>query len=159
MLRRSDDLAANRLWFAYGGDAIVGRFPSYGAPDAMFVSGLRRHWGSMKCTPDDLAGMMRYVLEDMPASLRDQILNPLRGVASNQQWGVWSAGPALRPGNKNGWWGYSTGYVINSVGFLGDGGRYVLSLMSDGAGEGGYDTGVATTSGAARMMFGGLSGS
>lgn len=155
MLRRSDDDAANTLWSKYGEDDIVGRFPSYGAPAAAFVPGLARKWGSMTCTPNDLAGLMLHVLEKMPADLRGSILAPLRAVAPNQQWGVWAAGPALRPGNKNGWFGYSTGYVVNSVGFLGDDGRYVVALMSDGADEGDYDTGVTTTSRAAEILLGG----
>lgn len=34
---------------------------------------------------------------------RAYLVAALRGVAGNQQWGVWAAGADQHPGNKDGW--------------------------------------------------------
>ena len=40
-------------------------------------------------------------------------------VDGQQQWGVWGAGAAMAPGNKNGWSQEEGGWVVNTVGFAG----------------------------------------
>ena len=69
----------------------------------------------------------------------------MQNVDPDQQWGVWGAGPAMAPGNKNGWSLEQGGWVINSVGFAGPGQRYTLAVMNALGDQGGYDEGVATT--------------
>jgi len=155
MLRVSDDEAADTLWFRYGGPGYGTRFPSYGLTSATFVAGFQHYWGWMKCTTDDLDRLMRYVLERMPAADRAYLVDTLRGVGANQQWGVWGAGAAARPGNKDGWSLEQGGWVINSVGFVGPGERYTLAIMNSLRGEGGYPEGVATDTHIAALLFAG----
>jgi Beta-lactamase enzyme family len=155
MLHSSDDKAADSLWSRFGRDDYATRFPSYGLTSITFVPGFQRYWGFMKCTPDDLDRLMRYVLDKLPADLREYIVGQMRSVAANQQWGVWGAGPAARPGNKDGWSEENTGWVMNSVGFVGPAERYTLALMNDLHGKGGYDQGKATDSEVARLIFAG----
>jgi hypothetical protein len=155
MLHSSDDDAADTLWSRFGRDDYATRFPAYGLTSITFVSGFPRYWGFMKCTPDDLDRLINYVLTRLPAELRDYVVGQLRTVASNQQWGVWGAGPAARPGNKNGWSQENTGWVMNSVGFVGPGERYTLAVMNDLRGKGGYDQGRATDTEVARLIFSG----
>jgi hypothetical protein len=161
MLHSSDDNAADTLWFRYAGDdhlAFNNAFPKYGMtslkPQAGFTD-FYPYWGFQKCTADDLDRLMSYVLTQLPADLRDYILTQLRGVAANQQWGVWGAGPAATPGNKDGWSEEQGGWVMNSVGFVGPGERYTLAEMNNLRGKGTYDAGKATVTEVARLIFSG----
>jgi hypothetical protein len=155
MLNWSDDDAADTLWSKYGRDDFATRFPNYGLTGVTFVSGFSRYWGYMKCTPNDLDRLINYVLTRLPADLRGYVVNEMRHVGTNQQWGVWGAGPAAQPGNKDGWSLEQGGWVINSVGFVGPNERYTLSMMNSLRGEGGYDAGVQTITHAAAVLFSG----
>jgi hypothetical protein len=83
------------------------------------------------------------------------IVNQLQHVDTNQQWGVWGAGPEMAPGNKDGWSLEDSGWVVNTVGFAGKGQRYTLAVMNDLGGNGGYDDGVATTTHLAQLLLAG----
>ena len=159
MLHRSDDDAADTLWHRYAGAdhlAYNDDLPQYGMTSLQPQEGYTDvfpYWGFQKCTPDDLDRLMTYVLTSLPADERDYIVGELRDVAENQQWGVWGAGPALSPGNKNGWSEEDGGWVMNSVGFVGDGERYIVSMMDNLHGEGGYDEGRETVTQVAALLF------
>jgi hypothetical protein len=155
MLHSSEDDAADVLWSRYGRDGYATRFPRYGLTSITFVPGFQRYWGYMKCTPDDLDRLVNYVLDKLPADLRDYVVGQLRAVAANQQWGVWGAGAAAGPGNKNGWSEENTGWVMNSVGFAGPAERYTLAVMNDLHGQGGYHDGLTTDTEVARLIFAG----
>ena len=79
----------------------------------------------------------------------------MQHVDTNQQWGVWGAGPAMTPGNKNGWSQEQGGWVTNSVGFAGPGHRYTLAVMNSLGDQGGYDDGAATTTRLAELLLAG----
>lgn len=159
MLHSSDDDAADTLWYRYAGDdhmAFNDNFPDYGLTSLLPQKGYTDfypYWGFQKCTPEDLDRLISYVLTDLPAQDRAYILGEMRAVAGNQQWGVWAAGPAAKPGNKNGWSEEDTGWVMNSVGFVGPGERYTLAEMNNLRGEGDYDTGRETVSHVAELLF------
>ncbi len=155
MLRVSDDNAADSLWFRYGGPDYATRFPSYGLTTVEFVAGFQEYWGWMKCTANDLDRLIQFVLDDEPATDRAYLVNELRQVGADQQWGVWGAGAAATPGNKDGWSLEQGGWVINSVGFVGPGERYTLAIMNSLLGQGGYDDGVATDTHVAALLFAG----
>lgn len=161
MLHTSDDKAADTLWYRYAGAdhlAFNNAFPQYGLTGLKPQSGFTDfypYWGFQKCTPDDLDRLMSYVLTQVPADLRSYILGEMRTVAPNQQWGVWGAGAAAHPGNKNGWSEEQGSWVMNSVGFLGPGDRYTLAEMNNLRGKGGYDTGKATVTEVAKLLFNG----
>ncbi|MDG3010598.1 serine hydrolase [Rhodococcus sp. D2-41] len=162
MLHSSDDDAADTLWFRYAGaDHMTFNrdFVRYGMTDLQPERGFTRYfpyWGFQKCTPNDLDRLIQYVLTDLPATDRDYIVRELQHVAPDQQWGVWGAGPAEQPGNKDGWSLEQGGWVINSVGFVGPGQRYTLAMMNSLNGQGGYDDGVATDSHVAQLLLAGL---
>jgi hypothetical protein len=161
MLHSSDDNAADTLWFKYAGAdhlSFNNAFAGYGltslAPQRGF-SNFFPYWGFQKCTPDDLDRLMTYVLTRLPADLRDYIVGELRSVATNQQWGVWGAGPAAKPGNKDGWSEEQGGWVMNTVGFVGPGERYTLVAMNNLRGKGGFNEGKATVTEVSRLIFNG----
>jgi len=163
MLHSSDDNAADALWRRYAGhDHLTynNAFPGYGMTSLQPQRGFTDYypyWGFQKCTSEDLDRLINYVLAELPGDLRAYIVGQLRTVADNQQWGVWAAGPAAHPGNKNGWSSEEGGWVMNSVGFAGAGERYTLSVMNNLHGGGDYDVGRATTTEVARIILAGRS--
>ena len=161
MLHSSDDSAADELWFAYAGqDHLTYNrdFPAYGLTGLQPQRGFTKfypYWGFQKCTPDDLDRLMQYVLSRLAVADRRYIVDQLQHVAPDQRWGVWGAGAAAEPGNKDGWSSEQGGWVMNTVGFVGPAQRYVLTIMNSLNGQGGYDTGRATDSRIAQILFGG----
>lgn len=159
MLHSSDDNAADSLWFKYAGAdhmAFNNAFPSYGMTSLQPESGYTRffpYWGFQKCTPNDLDRLINYVLDKLPASIRGYIVNQLQNVDPDQQWGVWAAGPAAQPGNKDGWGPEDSGWMMNTVGFVGPHQRYTLAVMNALNGHGGYAEGQATNSQIAKLLF------
>jgi beta-lactamase class A len=162
MLNSSDDAAATTLWNRFGGEQqFAARFPSYGMTDMRFTAEHPHHWGWILTTADDLDRLMNYVLTQLPAAHRDYIVGEMRSVAANQQWGVWGAGAAAQPGNKNGWSDDNDdgSWLINSVGFVGPGERYTIAIMNNTqVVANGYNVGVETTTKISRIMFGGYFG-
>ncbi|MFE9747032.1 serine hydrolase [Saccharothrix saharensis] len=159
MLNSSDDAAAHTLWTRYGGEQeFAARFPSYGMTDMRFTDEHPHHWGWILTTADDLDRLINYVLTKLPARHRDYIVNEMRAVDANQQWGVWGAGAAARPGNKNGWSDDNDdgSWLMNSVGFVGPDERYTLAIMNNTqVVDNGYNVGMETTTEISRIMFGG----
>ncbi|WP_410596593.1 serine hydrolase [Amycolatopsis sp. lyj-23] len=162
MLHSSDDAAAHVLWTRYGGETeFARRFPAYGMTDMRFSDRHPHHWGWIRTTADDLDRLIEYVLTRLPARHRDQLVRELRAVDVNQQWGVWGAGPAARPGNKNGWSDDNDdgSWIMDSVGFAGPDERYTLALMNDtGVVAGGEEVGRETTTKIAGILFAGYFG-
>ncbi|GAA3012233.1 serine hydrolase [Actinokineospora diospyrosa] len=161
MLHNSDDDAATTLWTKYGGKdhtAFNEAFPAYGMTSLRAERGYSKvfpYWGFQKCTADDLDRLINHVLGIAPAEDRAFILDHMRQVAPNQQWGVWGAGAAAHPGNKDGWSDEDGGWVMNTVGFVGPGERYTLAIMNNLRGKGGYDEGRQTDTEIARLLFAG----
>lgn len=137
MLSISDNAAADRLWDRYAdAGSMMARFHTrYGMGSAGYVSGFPRRWGFIKCTAEDLANLMSYVLETLNAGDRAFIVSSMRTVGAVQQWGVWGSGSALRPGVKNGWSierdAGRDHWITATVGFAGPAERYVVAAMYD----------------------------
>lgn len=160
MLHSSDDVAADRLWHKYSGPdhrTFNAHFARYGMPSVAPQQGFSDvfpYWGFQKCTANDLDGLINFVLDRLPSKLRTYLVGELSTVAPDQQWGVWGAGTANHPGNKDGWSQEQGGWVVNSVGFAGPGRRYTVSLMNNLRGEGGFAEGRATDTHVAQLLFG-----
>ncbi len=161
MLNYSDNDASDRLWAKFGGDDMLARFRNqYGMTGLHFVPGFtaRTYWGFVKCTTDDLAALMNYVVTQVDPADQAYLVGALRGVAPNQQWGVWAAGHAERPGNKDGWSyesdHYGEHWVTNTVGFAGPGERYLIALMYQVDPRGTLADGVHTVSDVVALLFG-----
>jgi hypothetical protein len=159
MMHSSDDDAADTLWAHYGGGdhrAFNADFPRYGmtdlAPQRGF-SGTFPYWGFQKSTANDLDRLINYTLTQLAPADTAAIVEQLQHVAPNQQWGVWGAGPAMLPGNKDGWSLEQGGWVVNSVGFAGQQQRYTLAVMNSLGSDGGYNDGVATTTHLGQLLL------
>ena len=156
MLHSSDDAAAHVLWTRFGGEAGFARFPAYGLTDMRFSDRHPHHWGWILTTANDLDRLIGYVLTRLPPRHRDYLVRELRTVDVNQQWGVWGAGEAAQPGNKNGWSDDNDdgSWIMNSVGFAGPGERYTLALMNNTqVVVNGEETGRETTTRIAGILF------
>lgn len=161
MLNFSDVAASDRLWKAYGGDAMLDRFrTTYAMTSLRFVPGFTRdtYWGFHTCTTEDLAAMARRVLDDSDPADRALLVAAMRGVAPNQRWGVWAAGAAQRPGVKDGWSFESDSmgrhWVADTVGFAGPDERYVVAVMYQVDPAGSLADGVHAVSDVSALLFG-----
>lgn len=156
MLHSSDDDAATTLWKRYGAEDYATRFPSYGMTDMKFTAEHPHTWGWILTTTNDLDRLMNYVLNKLPAIHRDYIVREMRTVDPNQQWGVWGAGDAASPGNKNGWSDDNDdgSWIMNSVGFVGPKERFTVSIMNDTKViEDGFDVGRETATSISSILF------
>jgi len=156
MLHVSSDDAADQLWFKYGASFFTRFFPAIGLRAARYLpqAGVTGpYWGEMTCTATDLDRVVNYVLNQLPATLRDYIVGEMRDVGTVQHFGVWGAGPQNEPGNKDGWSVEKPGWIIDSAGFAGPGARYTLTMMSSLNGEGGYHEGTDTVTQVAALLF------
>ena len=155
MLHVSSDTAADTLWFKFGAPFYTGFFPRIGLASAQYVSApgiTPPYWGEMLCSAADLSRVIGYVL-DMPAPLRRYLVTTLSHVAADQHFGVWGAGIANHPGNKDGWSVEQPGWIINSVGFAGPRQRYTLAMLNSLNGHGGYHAGTETITQVAAILF------
>ena len=135
---------------------------SYGMTGLHFPTDVK-YWGHMKCTTEDLARLMSYVLDHLAPADLDYVVEAMRTVDPIQQWGVWSAGAALTPGVKGGWSiepdPGGEHWVANSVGFAGPDARYVVALMYQlppgvNSKDGTIDAGVHRVSDLVATVFG-----
>jgi hypothetical protein len=161
-LHTSNDIDANDLWGTYEDARFQQRIQAFGMTRAHFTNEI--NWGYMDCTPRDLDHLMNYVLAKAPASVRNYLVRQLRHVSvHDQQWGVWGAGPASRPGNKDGWEHPPVGggdhwWITNTVGFAGPAQEYTLSVMDnlynyDEPGSRGFFYGANTLTQIASILF------
>jgi hypothetical protein len=112
-------------------------------------------WSFQKCTAADLDRLMDNIFTRMHPDDRAYLFDRMRSVDMNQHWGLWGAGPKMRPGLKNGWSEEEGGWVVNSVGFAGPGERYTLAIMSSLGDQGGYTEGAETDTKVAELLFSG----
>jgi hypothetical protein len=160
MLRTSSNDATDTLWNRYDGPHMLDRFRAgYGMAALSVVAGRDTYWRNLRCTADDLDHLMTYVLGgNLHADDRAYLVNALRGVADNQHWGVWAAGPQLRPGNKDGWAlkpdPGGEHWVTHTAGFAGPAERYVVVVMYSLPPGGSLDDGVHAVSDAVATLFG-----
>ncbi|NJC70568.1 tat pathway signal sequence [Planosporangium thailandense] len=161
MLRSSSNDATDTLWNRYDGPGMLDRFRAgYGMASLSVVAGRETYWRNLRCTAEDLDHLMSYVLGDhLHADDRAYLVETLRGVADNQHWGVWAAGPTLRPGNKDGWAlkpdSGGEHWVTHTVGFAGPTERCVVVVMYSQPPGGTLSAGVHAVSDVVALLFGG----
>ncbi len=156
MLHVSSDSAADDLWSKYGASFYTGSFPTIGLTTARYLpqAGVNGpYWGEMTCPATELDRVVNYLLNDLPATLRDYIVGEMRNVAAVQHFGVWGAGAQNEPGNKDGWSTEKPGWIIDSAGFAGPAARYTLRMMNSLNGQGGYHEGTETITQVAALLF------
>ena len=138
MLAVSDNNAADQLWgwFARPSAQMTRWRDIYGMSTASYVDGFPNAWGFVKCSAQDLANLMSYILDKADPQLRSFLVDRMRTVGRPQQWGVWGAGAGLHPGVKDGWSVEADDngnghWITATVGFVGPNERYVVGAMYD----------------------------
>jgi hypothetical protein len=152
ILYDSSDEAGDSLWFAYENGSFLQRIRRFGMRSTYF-SGSPPYWGFMYCSPHDLDNLMDYVLDRLPAHDRNYIVYRMRRVGPIEQWGVWGAGSAEHPGNKDGWENQGSDWITNTVGFAGPGEKYTLAIMDNLGGAGDFHQGSTTLNEIASILF------
>jgi hypothetical protein len=152
ILYNSDDAAGDQLWFAYEDGSFGQRIRRFGMRSAYF-SGSPPYWGFMYCSPHDLDNLMDYDLDRLPAHYRNYIVHRMTRVGPIEQWGVWGAGRAEHPGDKDGWENQGSVWITNTVGFAGPHERYTLAIMDNLDGAGDFHQGSTTLSEIASLLF------
>jgi len=132
-LYTSNDDDADYLWFRYENASFMDRVRAFGMSRTQFTSGA--YWGDVDTTARNLDNLMNYVLTRTPPHIRGYLVYRLQHVSAiDQQWGVWGAGPANHPGNKDGWEQDPSPvgvWITNTVGFAGPHQQYTLAIMYD----------------------------
>jgi hypothetical protein len=141
MLERSDDAAANALWFAYGGDAIVDAVVARYGLHATTAPWDGNWWNTMT-TPDDLVEYYAGLLDGtggLSNEASETVLSHLRAATPtaadgyDQRFGIPDA-LVYESGNvavKQGWMCCTAGrWVHLSTAVIGPQSRYVLVVVS-----------------------------
>jgi hypothetical protein len=160
-LVKSDNDAATALWTTFDGPALLKRFQTtYGMRTLSVEPGYDVFWRNLRCSAEDLAALMSYVLDKLNPAGRAFLVTTLRDVAPLQHWGVWAVGTAQHPGNKDGWAQKPddgiTHWVTHSVGFAGDHERYVVAVTYRLPADGTLPQGAHTISDLVATLFGAM---
>jgi hypothetical protein len=133
MIEYSDNSAATALYDEVGGAPAVARFDRLAGMDSTFPNPA---WGLTVTTAGDQVTLLDHLVEGNPL-LNDQSrayeLYLMEHVTPSQAWGV-SAGalPGTTVALKNGWLPVSSGWTVNSVGWVDGYGRdYLISVLTD----------------------------
>lgn len=155
MLTWASNDATTLLWNLYGAADLIDRFrTAYGMSGLATAPDGEPSWRSLTCTAEDLHSLMTYVLGHLHPTDRAYLVGAARGVAGDQHWGVWAAGPALRPGVVNGATNEEPTGVTHSVGFAGPGERYAVAVTYELPAGASLTDGVRTVSTLVAIAFG-----
>lgn len=152
ILYNSDDAAGDTLWSEFEDSGFLARTRHFGMRSA-YYSSPTPYWGFMYCSARDLDSLMNYVLDRLPAHDSGYIVHRMRRVGPIEQWGVWGAGPASHPGNKDGWENEGSVWITNTVGFAGPHEEYTLAIMDNLGGAGGFHEGSTTLNEVSSLLF------
>lgn len=153
MLRSSDDLAADTLYFAYGAESMVAEVSErYGLP-GIIPSTDPGEWEVTSVTAQSVVRFYDRFLDTAPGPDREYLANQLRGLQPiaadgfDQFFGI----PAVFPEDS---WAIKQGWMccpretsfLHTTGILGAGDRYAVAVLSQRPADasGGYSTSVLT---------------
>jgi beta-lactamase family protein len=152
ILYDSDDAAGDTLWSAFEDPGFLARIKRFGMRTAYYSSSTP-YWGFMYCSAHDLDNLMDYDLGKLPAHDAAYIAHRMRRVGPIERWGVWGAGSASHPGDKDGWENEGGVWITNTVGFAGPHAEYTLAIMDNLDGAGGFHGGSTTLNEVASILF------
>ncbi len=156
MIEVSDNDAATALWNEVGGTPAVHEFDEL---VGMTATTPNSAWGLTTTTAADQVVLLQHLVESnsvLSDASRSYELGLMEHVTPGQAWGV-SAGTA--PGTivalKNGWLPISSGWTVNSIGWIyGSGRDYLIAVTTSGDPSMGY--GIDSISGVAAAAWAAL---
>ncbi|HET6509739.1 MAG TPA: serine hydrolase [Baekduia sp.] len=154
MIRRSDDLAASRVFRVVG----AGRLQRDARGWGMRAFRVRVDpWGDSRVTARDQARFWLHLDRRLPPRHRRYGLELLRTIVPSQRWGVARVVPRGWTLHFKGGWGSGRGAVDHQVALLTNGDQRVgLAILTTAQGTHAY--GKATLEGVARRLLRGLDG-
>ncbi|MGH8791881.1 MAG: serine hydrolase [Stackebrandtia sp.] len=153
MITVSDNNAANELCMTIARATRPGDVP--GGTDACVDEGL---WGEDLTTAADQLAVLNFALDpegELDEADRDVVLRLMGEIADDQNWGVSAAARDGEPSVlKNGWDVRDGGWVVHSVGVVGDDLR--LAILTHGHAD--VDSGIASVEDIAALTRAALDG-
>lgn len=137
MISRSDDNTASSLWGQLGGDKIITTMAAKIGLQNTTPPSKPGEWGDTRVTADDLVLVYEYIVNTAPASERDTIVNAMHAATNlgadgtDQYFGIpYAVGGATYWAVKQGWACCEPGWVLNTTGLVGAGGRYIVIVLT-----------------------------
>jgi beta-lactamase class A len=134
MIDQSDNGAATTLWDEVGGAPSVHRFDD---EVGMTSTTPNVHWGLTTTTAADQVTLLQRLVQPnavLSDASRAYVLGLMEHVTPSQAWGVSAnAAPGTTVALKNGWLPISTGWTVNSIGWVDGYGRdYLIAVTASG---------------------------
>jgi beta-lactamase class A len=159
MIRNSDNAATDTLLAQIGVSTCQRVAGQLGLKSTVVRGGSTGWWGYSTTTTRDLVQLMNQLVLGtyLTAGRREYVRGLMATVATSQQWGLRDPLPdTVHVEQKNGWGPMSTGYRVNSFGFVSGSGRsYQLAMLSRS--PNGFTYGKATLNRVSRIVFDALS--
>jgi beta-lactamase class A len=155
MIRNSDNAATDTLLAQIGVSTCQRVAGQLGLKSTVVRGGSTGWWGYSTTTTRDLVQLMNQLVLGtyLTAGRRSYVRGLMATVATSQQWGLRDPLPdTVHVEQKNGWGPMSTGYRVNSFGFVSGSGRsYQLAILSRS--PNGFTYGKATVNRVSRIVF------
>ena len=155
MIRNSDNAATDTLLAQIGVSTCQRVADQLGLSSTVVRGGSTGWWGYSTTTTRDLVQLMNQLVLGtyLSPGRRDYVRNLMATVTSSQQWGLGDPLPAgVHVEQKNGWGPMSTGYRLNSFGFVSGYGRnYQLAILSKS--PNGFSYGRTTINRVSRIVY------
>lgn len=155
MIRNSDNAATDTLLAQIGVSTCQRVAGQLDLSSTVVRGGSSGWWGYSTTTTRDLVQLMNQLVLGtyLTAGRRAYVRGLMGSVTASQQWGLGDPLPAtVHVEQKNGWGPMSTGYRLNSFGFVSGSGRsYQLAIMSRS--PNGFTYGKATVNRVSRIVF------
>jgi len=155
MIRYSDNTATDTLLAQIGVSTCQRVADQLGLSSTVVRGGSTGWWGFSTTTTRDLVQLMNQLVLGtyLTADRRGYVRGLMATVTSTQRWGLGDPLPTtVHVEQKNGWGPLSTGYRMNSFGFVsGNGRNYQLAMLSRS--PNGYTYGKATINRVSRIVY------
>ena len=155
MIRNSDNAATDTLLAQIGVSTCQRVADQLGLSSTVVRGGSTGWWGYSTTTTRDLVQLMNQLVLGtyLSPGRRAYVRNLMSTVTSSQQWGLGDPLPdAVHVEQKNGWGPMSTGYRLNSFGFVSGYGRsYQLAILSKS--PNGFSYGKTTINRVSRIVY------
>ena len=155
MIRSSDNAATDTLLAQIGVATCQRVAEQLGLSRTVVRGGSTGWWGYSTTTTRDLVQLMNQLVLGtyLSPGRRGYVRDLMATVTSSQQWGLGDPLPAtVHVEQKNGWGPLSTGYRLNSFGFVSGSGRsYQLAILSKS--PNGFSYGKTTINRVSRIVY------
>ncbi len=155
MIRYSDNAATDTLLARIGVSTCQRVADQLGMTHTVVRGGSTGWWGHSTTSTGDLVLLMNSLVRGtyLTSGRRAYVRDLMATVTSSQRWGLGDPLPdAVHVEQKNGWGPMSTGYRLNSFGFVSGSGRsYQLAILSKS--PNGFSYGKTTINRVSRIVF------